>query len=314
MLGDGLTHGRPVSSNQSSRRQLRICTTVRSAPIWFSPLNSFASSPMRHAVTDRHREVTDEAELRLVERRAFDLEAVDRVGAVEHDDRQLPLRRLLHHVRHRGHVGVEARADVLEVDHDRVEPLEHRRGRTPAVAVERVDRQTRPARRLAAGTLASSMPRMPCSGLNSATSSTSFASCRRSIAVAPSLRPAGVVRDQADALAVERRESLRAQHVEAGHDRRSRGAGGGSVPDGAEIAPGPHGRRGVGRLAPVSAEAATVATRARSGVTSPLPSGWTRFDRNTTNIPVSGSIQSDVPVKPVWPNEPTGSSSPRLDE
>ena len=62
------------------------------------------------------------------------------------------------------------------------------------------------------------------------------------------------------------------------------------------------------------AEAAIVATRARSGVTSPLPSGWTRLDRNTTNIRVTGSIQSDVPVKPVWPKEPIGSSSPRLPE
>ena len=49
---------------------------------------------------------------------------------------------------------------------------------------------------------------------------------------------------------------------------------------------------------PVTAAAATVATRARSGVTSPFPSGWTRFDRKTTNMPVDGSIQSDVPVKP----------------
>ena len=31
-----------------------------------------------------------------------------------------------------------------------------------------------------------------------------------------------------------------------------------------------------------SAAAAIVATRARSGVTSPLPSGWTRFDRKIT--------------------------------
>ena len=49
----------------------------------------------------------------------------------------------------------------------------------------------------------------------------------------------------------------------------------------------------------VIADAATVATRARSGVTSPLPSGWTRFDRNTTNAFVTGSIQREVPVKPV---------------
>ena len=61
-------------------------------------------------------------------------------------------------------------------------------------------------------------------------------------------------------------------------------------------------------------DAATVATRARSGVTSPFPSGCTRFERNTTNIPVVGSIHNDVPVKPVWPNDPTGRSSPRFDE
>src|SRR5262245_66632313 len=61
-------------------------------------------------------------------------------------------------------------------------------------------------------------------------------------------------------------------------------------------------------------DAATVATRARSGVTSPFPSGCTRFDRNTTNMPVVGSIHRDVPVNPVWPNDPTGNSSPRFDE
>ena len=63
-----------------------------------------------------------------------------------------------------------------------------------------------------------------------------------------------------------------------------------------------------------SDDAATVATRARSGVTSPLPSGCTRFERNTTNTRVAGSIQSDVPVNPVWPNDPSGSNSPRFAE
>jgi hypothetical protein len=66
--------------------------------------------------------------------------------------------------------------------------------------------------------------------------------------------------------------------------------------------------------ASVIADATTVATRARSGVTSPFPSGCTRLDRKTTNVLVTGSIQMDVPVKPVWPNDPTGSSSPRFDE
>ncbi len=57
-----------------------------------------------------------------------------------------------------------------------------------------------------------------------------------------------------------------------------------------------------------------LATRARSGVASPLPAGCTRLERKITNVRVSGSIHIDVPVNPVWPNDPTGNSSPRLAE
>ena len=46
MFGDGFTHGRPVSSNHSSRRQFFIGTTVSSAPILNSSLTSRASSPI----------------------------------------------------------------------------------------------------------------------------------------------------------------------------------------------------------------------------------------------------------------------------
>ena len=49
----------------------------------------------------------------------------------------------------------------------------------------------------------------------------------------------------------------------------------------------------------MSADATIVATRARSGVTSPVPSGCRRFERNTTNTRVAGSIHIEVPVKPV---------------
>ena len=57
-----------------------------------------------------------------------------------------------------------------------------------------------------------------------------------------------------------------------------------------------------------------VATRARSGVTSPEPSGWRRFDRKMTNTRLAGSIQIEVPVNPVWPNDPSGKNSPRFAE
>ena len=52
-----------------------------------------------------------------------------------------------------------------------------------------------------------------------------------------------------------------------------------------EVAPGERGLAPTPAGDSMTAEAATVATRARSGVTSPLPSGCTRFDRNTTNMP-----------------------------
>ena len=77
----------------------------------------------RHAVPDWHRrQVAGEADRRLVERRALDLHAADRVRPVEHDDGDLAGGGLLQDVGHRRHVGVEARADVLQIDDDRVEP------------------------------------------------------------------------------------------------------------------------------------------------------------------------------------------------
>src|SRR5436190_21555942 len=46
MFGEGFTHGRPVSSYQSSRRQFSRGITVRLTLILFSSLNSFANSPI----------------------------------------------------------------------------------------------------------------------------------------------------------------------------------------------------------------------------------------------------------------------------
>ncbi len=62
-------------------------------------------------------------------------------------------------------------------------------------------------------------------------------------------------------------------------------------------------------------EPATIeATRPRNGPTSPLPSGCTRLLRKMTKESLAGSIQIEVPVNPVWPNEPSGNRSPLFDE
>ena len=65
--------------------------------------------------------------------------APDRVRPVEDDD-ALPVRGGgFHGVRHGPDVGVVARADILDVEDERVEPLQHRRRRPPGGPVEAVD-------------------------------------------------------------------------------------------------------------------------------------------------------------------------------
>ncbi len=56
--------------------------------------------------------------------------------------------------------------------------------------------------------------------------------------------------------------------------------------------------------------AATLATRLRRDMMSPLSSGCTRLVRKMTVVPVSGSIQMDVPVYPECPNDRHPKRSP----
>jgi hypothetical protein len=61
-----------------------------------------------------------------------------------------------------------------------------------------------------------------------------------------------------------------------------------------------------------TASAASVPSVRRSGLASPLPSGCTRLLKKIKNERAAGSIQTLVPVKPVWPNDaPAGNQRPR---
>ena len=70
----------------------------------------------------------------------LDLRAADRVRAVADDDLEALLARRLQAVRHRVDVGVDAHADVLEVDDEHVEVAQHLGRRLARLAVQRVDR------------------------------------------------------------------------------------------------------------------------------------------------------------------------------
>jgi hypothetical protein len=76
-----------------------------------------------------------------VERRAVDLETAEGIGAVEHDDLHALLEAGGHGTEHGAGESVGTGADVLQVDDEGVEALEHGRGRLAGGAVHRIDRQ-----------------------------------------------------------------------------------------------------------------------------------------------------------------------------
>src|SRR5579884_512214 len=61
-----------------------------------------------------------------------------------------------------------------------------------------------------------------------------------------------------------------------------------------------------------NAIAAALAMLPRRAVMLFGPLGWTAFARTITYVSETGSIHSEVPVNPVWPNDPTGKIVPRL--
>ena len=94
----------------------------------------------RHAVAHREIVAADIAVEVGIEDRAFDVRAGDRIGAVEDIERDTSLRGFFNPVEHRAAVGVESSADVLDVEDDGVEFLEHPGGHARAtVAVEAPD-------------------------------------------------------------------------------------------------------------------------------------------------------------------------------
>ena len=94
----------------------------------------------RHAVPHRDRELPDKRAARLLEARAFDLLAANRVRPIADHDRQAVARGGAHAVGHRVDVGVDPGPHILQIDDEHVEACEHVGGRLARVAVEREHR------------------------------------------------------------------------------------------------------------------------------------------------------------------------------
>ena len=92
------------------------------------------------SVPHRHRHPADEAgEVRIQDRPLEDV-AAERIGPVEHKDGNALLGRRLKTKAQRPEVGVNARADVLQVDDQDIETLEHRLSRFSHIGVKTVHR------------------------------------------------------------------------------------------------------------------------------------------------------------------------------
>ncbi len=78
-----------------------------------------------HAVAEGEGVGADEGFAAFGEDGAFDADAVDGVGAVEDEERHFAFGGFLHDVAHGADVGIEAGADVLDVEDDDVDGVEH---------------------------------------------------------------------------------------------------------------------------------------------------------------------------------------------
>ena len=93
----------------------------------------------RHGVTRRQREHPYETRELLLANVAFEMHAVDRIGPVQHDHLHACLGSRAHAKRHRVDEGVVARADVLQIDHQRVEIAQQLAARRKIVLARAVE-------------------------------------------------------------------------------------------------------------------------------------------------------------------------------
>ena len=75
---------------------------------------------------------------------AFDRGAADRIRPIADEDLHAVPGGGAHAVGHRIDIGVDARADVLQVDDEHVDPAQHVGGRLPRLAIQGIDRHAPP--------------------------------------------------------------------------------------------------------------------------------------------------------------------------
>jgi len=78
----------------------------------------------------------DEGLQTIVQHRTGDVDAVDRIGSIENDEANAVVGSCDHGIAHGRYVGIEARTDVLDIEHDGVNILQHFGSRPANLAVK----------------------------------------------------------------------------------------------------------------------------------------------------------------------------------
>src|SRR5262245_35517884 len=85
--------------------------------------------------------IGDERELVGIRERSLHIYPVDRIDPVQNDESDIVSGSFFHGQSHGRDVSVEASADVLNIEDERVDPFEHFSSRLPHLSIETVNRQ-----------------------------------------------------------------------------------------------------------------------------------------------------------------------------
>jgi hypothetical protein len=101
-----------------------------------------------HAMANGDSVKADEGLQTIVQHRTGDVDAINRIGSIENDEANAVVGRCDHGIAHGRYVGIETRTDVLDIEHDGVNILQHF-GRRPANLAVKTDHLNSRARVLA---------------------------------------------------------------------------------------------------------------------------------------------------------------------
>jgi len=168
-----------------------------------------------HAVTNREAMEADERLLAVVQHRARDVNAVDRVRAVENNKSDVVVGSRLHRVTHRRNIGIEARTDVLDIKHNGIDSIEHFRSWPSDFSVKTEDLNSGAGIDVIINNRDVELPAKAVFRAKYPHELNIFGVMQKENGALPVSVDAGVVGDQRDPVAMQRLEIVARQNVDA---------------------------------------------------------------------------------------------------